>query len=182
MFVYNSEMKTIRFSFILFAVLLLGACTSRDAWSTYSVEGDKMLLPYSFEYPSSWTMDEGNNYIGFVSDSDLLKDVPSKLKPGQIIVGLSMNINMSPEEMVLTRTDGLHGFIDFSDPVFLTLDGRPAVYQEGVNFETKDETLVIAVDLGQNMRGLLEARMAEGELEVWRETLMKMVRSLKIKL
>ena len=176
------EMKTIRFHLILIAVLLLGACTPKNEWATYSVDDDPAFPPYSFEYPSSWTMDAGNNYIGFVSQKKLLKDVPKKLKPGQIIVGLSMNINMSPEKMVLTRTNGLDDIIQFSAPVAITLDGRPAVYQEGVNYETNDESLFIAVDVGRNMRVLLSSRMAEGELVLWRETLMRMVKSLRIKL
>lgn len=175
-------MKTIRFPLIVLAVLLLGACAPGNTWSTYSVDGDATFPPYSFEYPSSWTTDDtGANYIGFVSDPDLLNDVPDKLKPGQIIVGLSLNINMAPEEMVLTRTDGLDDIIRFDAPVSITLDGRTAVYQEGVNIETKDDTLYIAVDLGQNVRGLLSSHMAEGELELWHETLTRMATSLQIK-
>jgi hypothetical protein len=175
------EMKTIRIHLILIAVLLLGACTPKNEWVTYSVDDDPAFPPYSFEYPSSWTMDAGNNYIGFVSKKNLLKDVPKKLKSGQIIVGLSMNKNMAPEKMLLTRTNGLDDIIQFSEPVSITLDGYPAVYQEGVNYETNDESLFIAADVGQNMRILLSSRMAEGELELWRETLMRMAQSLQIK-
>jgi len=175
------NMKTIHFFLILAVVLLCTACTPKNEWATYSVDDDPAFPPYSFDYPSSWTMDAGNNYIGFVSKKNLLKDVPKKLKPGQIIVGLSMNINMSPEEMVLTRTNGLDDIIQFSAPVAITLNGRPAVYQEGVNHDTNDESLFIAADVGQNMRVLLSSRMAEGELELWRETLMRMVQSLRIK-
>jgi len=174
-------MKNIRFICFVFVICLLAACAPKNEWVTYSVDYDAGILPYSFEYPSSWTMDAGNNFIGFVSEARLLKKVPEKLEPGQIIVGLSMNINMSPEEMVLFRSNWLEEIIKFDEPVSLLVDGRPVAYQEGVNFETKDETLLIAVDIGQNTRGLLSARMAEGELEIWRETLMRMVKSLKLK-
>jgi hypothetical protein len=145
------------------------------------VDDDPAFPPYSFEYPSSWTMNAGNNHIGFVSKKNLLKDVPKKLKAGQIIVGLSMNKNMAPEEMVLTRTNGLDDIIQFSAPVATTVDGLPAVYQEGINYETNDESLFIAADVGQNMRVLISSRMAEGELALWRETLMSMVKSVQIK-
>lgn len=181
LFVYNSGMKTIYFSMLFVIVLLFTACTPKNEWSTYTVDYDAGILPYTFEYPSAWTMNPGNNYIGFVSKRNLLKEAPKKLKAGQIIVGLSMNINMSPEEMVTTRTNGLDDIIQFSDPVAITLDGRPAAYQEGINYETKDESLFIAVDVGQNQRVLLSSRMAEGELETWRETLLHMVKSLKVK-
>ena len=175
-------MKNIRFiHFLSVVIFLLTACGPKNEWVSYSVDHDAGILPYTFEYPASWTMDAGNNHIGFVSDAKLLKKVPEKLGSGQIIVGLSMNINMSPEEMVLFRSKWLEEIITFSEPVSLLLDGRPVAYQEGVNVETKDETLLIAVDIGQNTRGLLSARMAEGELEVWRETLMRMVKSLKLK-
>jgi len=175
------EMKTIHFSLLLAVVLLSAACAPKNEWATYSVNDDPAFPPYSFEYPSSWTMDAGNNYIGFVSNKNLLKDPPKKLKTGQIMVGLSMNMNMPPEEMLLRRTNGLDAIIQFSAPVAITLDGYPAVYQEGVNYETKDESLFIAADVGQNMRVLISSRMAEGELELWRETLMRMVKSLQIK-
>jgi hypothetical protein len=174
-------MKTIYFSVLMVVVLLFPACAPKNEWTTYTVDYDAGILPYTFEYPSSWTMDAGNNYIGFVSKRSLLKDVPKKLKPGQIIVGWSMNINMAPEKMVLLRTQGLDDIIQFSTPVAITLDGRSAVYQEGVNYETKDESLFIAVDVGQNQRVLLSSRMAEGERELWRETLLHMVKSLKVK-
>ena len=174
-------MKTIYSSLLLVVILLFTACTPKNEWTTYTVDYDAGILPYTFEYPSSWTMDPGNNHIAFFSKKKLSKDVPKKLKTGQIIVGLSMNINMSPEEMVVTRTNGLDDIIQFSAPVAITLDGRPAVYQEGVNYETKDESLFIAVDVGQNQRVLLSSRMAEGELETWRETLLHMVKSLKVK-
>jgi hypothetical protein len=173
-------MKITRILFILIVILFLSACAPTTAWETYSVEGDTTFLPYSFDHPSSWTVDAGSNYIGFVSDSDLLTDVPKKLETGQIIVGLSMNINMSPEEMVLARSQGLDDIIRFEEPVSQMLDGRAVVYQTGINVETKDESLFIAVDLGHNMRGLLTSRMAEGELELWRETLLQIVKSWRV--
>ena len=181
MFVYNRSMNTIYSSITLVVILFLSACAPKNEWTSHSVDNDAGILPYTFEYPSSWTIDPGNNYIGFVSDADLLKDVPRKLKPGQIIVGLTMNITMEPEQMVLIRSEGLDDIIRFSDPVSFSLNGRPAVYQEGVNMESKDETLFIAADAGRNMRVLLTSRMAEGERTVWRETLMSMVQSLQIK-
>ena len=181
MFVYNMGMKTIHFSLILVMVLLCTACTPKNEWATYSVDDDPAYPPYSFEYPSSWAMDVGNNHIGFVSKKKLFKDVPQKLKPGQILVSLSMNANMSPEKILLMGTRGLDEIIQFSAPVAITVDGYPAVYQEGVHYETNDESLFIAADVGQNMRVLLSSRMAEGELALWRETLLRMVQSVQIK-
>ncbi|MFT3894738.1 MAG: hypothetical protein QM730_24170 [Anaerolineales bacterium] len=181
LFVYNSRMKTIYSSLLVLVALLFTACTPKNEWTTYTVDYDAGILPYSFEYPSSWTMEPGNNHIAFFSKKKLSKDVPEKLKPGQIIVGLSMNISMAPEEMVLLRTEGLDDIIRFDDLISLTLDERPAAYQEGVLHDVNDEMLIIAVDVGQNQRVLLSARMAEGELETWRETLLHMVKSLKVK-
>lgn len=141
---------------------------------------DTVFRSYSFEYPANWAIEEGNNQISLVSHAKLLKDVPDKLEPGQIIVGLSMNINMLPEEMVNTRADSLNSIIRFDDSVSVELDGRPSVYKEGRHMESKDQIYILAVDMGQNMRGLLEGRMAEGELEKWREVLMRMAGSLQI--
>ena len=174
-------MKTIHFSLILVVILLCTACAPKNDWVSYSVDDDPAFPPYSFEYPSSWKMNAGNNHIGFVSQKKLFDDAPKKLKPGQIMVGLSLNKDMPPEEMLFRSTNGLDEIIQFSAPVEIIVDGYPAVYQEGVNYETNDESLFIAADVGQNMRVLISSRMAEGELELWRETLMSMVQSVQIK-
>ena len=55
-----------------------------------------------------------------------------------------------------------------------------AAYIEGVQLETNDQAFFIAVDMGENMRGMLVSYMAEGELEIWRETLLQMAKSLRI--
>ena len=168
--------------FLIFLFLCpLSSCTPRNAWTTYTVDtAEPVFRSYSFEYPANWTIEEGNNQISLVSHAKLLKDVPDKLEPGQIIVGLSMNINMLTEEMVNARADGLNSIIRFDDSVSVELDGRPSVYKQGSHTESKDQIFILAVDLGQNMRGLLTARTAEGELEKWREVMLRMARSLQI--
>jgi hypothetical protein len=40
--------------------------------------------------------------------------------------------------------------------------------------------LALAVDMGEQTRGLLTARMAEGELEKWEEVLFKLAGSLQV--
>jgi hypothetical protein len=168
---------------LLVSVLLLPACTSQTEWTTHTVSDfveNESFYPYSFKYPSGWTIKEGNNHFALFSKKRLLTDVPDKLQPGQIIVTLSMNITMSPEEMVDFRADWLDEIIGFDDTVSIQMNGRPAAYKEGVHFETNDQSLFIAVDMGKNMRGLLTSRMAEGELETWRETLMRIAESLQI--
>ena len=177
-------MKNISFiPALLLALLLLPACTPRNEWATHTVSDileNEPFYPYSFEYPSGWTIEEGNNHFALVSEKKLLTDIPNKLEPGQIIVSLSMNITMSPEEMVDFRANWLDEIIGFGDTVSIELNGRPAAYKEGAHFETNDQSLFIAVDMGKNMRGLLTSRMAEGELETWREILMRIAESLRI--
>jgi hypothetical protein len=81
---------------------------------------------------------------------------------------------MAPEEMVETYTSSLGSMIQFEEPVSVRLNGRSAVYQQGANPETGDVTFVLAVDMGEETRGLLTARMAEGEFEKCGEILFKM--------
>jgi hypothetical protein len=68
----------------------------------------------------------------------------------------------------------------FNDVVSFELNGRPAAHIEGSQLETNDQAFFIAVDMGENMRGLLVFYMAEGELEIWRKTLLQMAKSLRI--
>ena len=178
-------MKPISFILtLLLTLFLLPACTPRNEWTTYSVSEfleKENFLPYSFEYPSDWAMiDTGSNHIALTSDKKLFKGVLDKLKPGQIIVKLSANTTMPPEEMIGWRADGMRDVFRFNDVVSFELNGRPAAYIEGVQLETNDQAFFIAVDMGENMRGMLVSYMAEGELEIWRETLMRMAKSLRI--
>jgi hypothetical protein len=169
------------------AIFLLVACgtqTPPDAWTVYNAANDtpvnQNFPSYSFEYPSYWELEEDANNITFASEAKLLQDPPEKLEPGQIILGLSINQNMPPEEMVGGYTATLES-IQFEEPVAVRLNGREAVYQKGV--EREGGTLfVLAIDMGDatRTRGLLTARMAEGEFEKWEEILFKMAGSLKI--
>ena len=168
---------------LLLALFLLSACTPKNKWATYSVSEFRPaenFLPYSFEYPSDWSIETGNNHISLVSNKKLRKDVPEKYKPGQITVGLSMNITMPPEEMMNTYADSLLSIIRFNDVVSIELNGHPAVYKEGTHLESNDQVFILAVDLGENMRGLMTARMAEGELEMQRDVLLTIAKSWHI--
>ena len=60
------------------------------------------------------------------------------------------------------------------------LAGPRVVYQQGANPETGDLTFALAVDMGEETRGLLTARMAGGEFEKWEEILFKMAGSLRV--
>ena len=100
------------------------------------------------------------------------------MKAAQVIVGLTLNINMSPEEMVQYRIDSLQSFITFEDIVSAEFNGRPAATAVGVNPATQDQTFLVAVDLGDNDRALLSARLAAGELDIWRETLYYIISSI----
>lgn len=169
-----------RFFILLFLIVLpFVACTPADEWATQAVN-DAGFPPYTFEYPSSWRLEAGNNFSSLVSHKKLLneEDIPKKLEPGQIIVGLTLNINMPPEEMVQYRIDSLTGFITFEEVTAFELNGRPAASAVGVQPESQDQTFLLAVDLGQNNRALLSARIAAGELETWRETLYHIVNSI----
>lgn len=172
------------------ALFLLSSCGSRaevnaqNEWKVYHAAKDSPVNPnfsaYSLEYPSAWKLDEAANHITFASEANLLKDVPEKLKSGQVIAELSLNVNMSPEEMVDTYATTLGNLVHFTDKLSFIVNGRPAAYREGTNPETGDQTFILAVDIGENTRGLLTARMAEGELDVAKETLMKMAQSLQM--
>ena len=162
---------------LLLFVHAVSACTPRAEWTQHAVN-DKGFPPYNFEYPASWWLEEGNNFSSLVSQKKLLDDVPEKLEPGQVIVGLTLNINMPPEEMVQYRIDSLTGFIAFEEVASTTLNGRPAAMALGVQPDSEDQTLLIAVDLGQNNRALLSARTAAGEMETWRDSLYHIVNSI----
>ncbi len=184
-------MKPIRLLLTLFLTLfLLPACGARNVgnaqneWMVYHAASNSTVNPsfppYSFEYPSDWTIDESANHITFASDAKLLKNVPEKLKSGQIIAGLSMNVNMSPEEMVSTYSCTLGSMIHFGNIISFFVNGHPAAYQEGVNPETGDQLFIVATDIGRNTRGLLTSRIAEGELELWKEILFQIAQSLQV--
>ena len=180
-------MKTIRplLTLLIFGLILsvCGACRPQNDRTTYTVNEVSLnsnFLPYSFEYPSDWVIEEGVNHITFTSDAKLLTDVPDKLEPGQIIAGLSMNINMPPEETVDVYASTHQSVVEFSETISYEVNGRPAAYKEGTETESGDQLFLIAVDMGNNMRGFLTAKMAEGELVTWRDTLMKMAESLRV--
>jgi hypothetical protein len=173
-------------SLLLIALLLTacGAQTPGEAWTVYRAASNTLVnpnfAPYSFEYPSHWEVEETANSITFASEAGLLQEPPEKLEPGQILAGLSINLNMPPEEMVETYTSSLGSLIQFEEPVSVRLNGRQAVYRQGVNPETGDLIFALAVDMGEETRGLLTARMAEGELEKWEEVLFKLAGSLQV--
>ena len=178
-------------SFLLIALfisfLLLSACgaqTPEDAWTVYRAGRGTLVnqafAPYSFEYPAYWHVEEAANHITFASESRLLREPPEELLPGQILAGVSINVNMPPEEMVETYTSSLGSMIQFEEPVSVRLNGRGAVYRQGVNTETGDVTFALAIDMGEETRGLLTAQMAEGEFEKWEEILFKMAGSLQV--
>ena len=180
-------MKLFHLYLLLVSLLFLSACGSRsteNAWLVYHAASNTKVNPnfpaYSFEYPSGWAKEEDVNQTNFASDAKLLKDVPEKLEPGQIITVLSLNSNMTPEEMLDTYASKLSNTIQFNDPVSIIVNGYPAAYQKGHNSETGDETFLLAADIEQNMGGLLSARIAEGELDGWKETLFRIAQSLQI--
>ena len=171
-------MKFIRlFPILCLVILPLLACAPADEWATHSVD-DAGFPPYTFEYPANWVLEAGNNFTSLVSQKKLLNDPPEKMEPGQVIVGLTLNINMPPEEMVQYRIDSLQGFITFEEVTSLELNGHPAALTAGTQPDTQDQTFLLAVDLGGNNRALLSARLAAGELETWRETLYHIANSI----
>ena len=59
-------------------------------------------------------------------------------------------------------------------------NGRPAAYQEGTELGTGDVHFSMALDAGGKTRVVLNAGAAQGELETWRETFYRILRSLRI--
>ena len=181
-------MKHIRLlSIFVLTVAFLSACGSGSAqseWKVYHAKKGSLVNPnfpaYSFEYPSTWTLDEAANHIAFASESKLLKSAPDQLKPGQIVAGLSLNADTSPEDLVNGYATSLGDVIQFGEPLSFIMNGHPAVYQEGTDSKTGDQLLILAVDMGANTRGLLTAAIAAGDLEVQKDTLMKMAQSLQV--
>ena len=169
---------------------LLSACAEINAvdpgreWTVYQADSNSLVNPsfptYSFEYPSYWIIEEGPNSLTFASEAKLLQEPPETLRTGQIIVGLSINTDMPPAEMVESYTSTLGGTLKFGETNLVRLNGRPAAYQEGLSPETNDAAFVLAIEMDEELRGLLTARIAEGELEKWEEILFKMAESLKI--
>jgi hypothetical protein len=102
------------------------------------------------------------------------------MKPDQILGSLTTNINMSPEEMVNFYASTHEGVILFKETVVLELNQRPAAYKEGTEVGEDGQIFLIAVDMGQNQRGLLVAKMAADQLDTWKDTLMKIAESLRV--
>ena len=179
--------RSLLFSNLFLFLFLLSACGAQpaaDSWTTYHAANDTLVNPnypsYSFEYPSYWKVEEAANFLSLVSESKLFNDVPVKLEPGQIILGLNINQNMPPDEMVTGYTSTLESIIQFEEPVSVRLNGRQAVYQKGLEREMGGTLFVLAIDMGENTRGLLTARTAAGEFEKWEEVLFKMAGSLQV--
>lgn len=177
-------MKKIRHLLILFSTLyLLTACGPKNEWSSYTYEDIPLeagFLPFSFDYPTNWVLEEGIGRIAFASESKILGNAPKEMKPDQILGSLTTNINMPPQEMVEYYESTHVGVIEFKETILLELNQRPAAYKEGIEVEEGGQIFIIAVDMGQNQRGLLLAKMAAGELDTWRDTLMKIAESLRV--
>jgi hypothetical protein len=169
---------------ILLSILsLLSACGPKSEWSAYTYKDfpqGSSFLPFSFEYPSSWVLDQGNGRIAFASEPKIMSDAPKTMKPEQILGSLTTNINMSPEEMVNFYASTHEGVILFEETVSFELNQRPAAYKEGTEVGEGGCIFLIAVDMGQNQRGLLVAKMAADQLDTWRDTLMKIAESLRV--
>lgn len=173
-------MKTQRlFPILLLILFSLVACTPAEEWRIQPVN-DAGFPPYTFEYPANWELQAGNNFHTLVSHKDLLnaETLPDQLEPGQILVGLTLNIEKTPKELLQYRIDSLTGFITFEEITAFELDERPAASVVGSQPDNQDQIFILAVDLGQNNRALLSARIAAGELETWRETLYHIVNSI----
>jgi hypothetical protein len=172
---------------LIIGSVLLYACAAQtpgNAWTVYHAASDTLVNPnfpaYSFEYPSYWEVEEAADNITFASEAKLLQEPPEKLEPGQIIVGLSINQNMQPQEMVQAYVSSHTSLLQFEEPVAVRLNGHAAVYRNGLNTETGDLSFVLAIDMGEEMHGLLTAWVAEGEFEKWEEVLFKIAGSLKV--
>lgn len=168
---------------LISTMLLLSACGPKNEWSSYTyadVPQDSGFLPFSFEYPTSWVLEQGNGRIAFASEPKILGNAPENMEPDQILGSLTTNINMPPEEMVDYYASTHEGVILFKETVMLELNGCPAAYREGTEVEKDGEIFIIAVDLGKNQRGLLVVKMAADQLDTWRDTLMKIAKSLHV--
>lgn len=178
-------MSKYRYSIIfLLSVLILSACGPQNEWSSYTYKDfpeNSIILPFSFEYPTSWVLEQGNGRIAFASEQKILGNAPKEMKAGQILGSLTTTINMSPQEMVDFYESTHVGVIDFNEIITLEINQRPAAYKEGTEVGAGGQIFIIAVDLGQNQRGLLLAKMAANELDTWRDTLLKIAESLRVK-
>jgi hypothetical protein len=164
-------------------IFLLSACGPQNEWSSYTYSDfpqASSFLPFSFEYPTNWVLEQGNGRIAFASEPKILSNAPKNMESGQILGSLTTNINTSPEEMVDFYASTHEEVILFKETVVLELNGRPAAYKEGMEAEEDGQIFIIAVDMGQNQRGLLVAKMAADELVTWKDTLMKIMESLRV--
>jgi hypothetical protein len=174
-------MKRLGLLFIQFLiVLVLQACRGQENWNTLTIHGSSLnpdVLAYSFQYPSTWVGRSDKYQVTLASEESLLMNVPEQLDAGQIIVNLSVNTDALPEDMLEMYVSTLQSSVAFEDSVPYELNDRPAAYKEGAYAESGDQIFIIAVDIGENMRGLLTSRTAEGELRDWRKTLLKIAES-----
>jgi hypothetical protein len=166
-------------------LLLIGlyACQPQQDWNTLTIARSTQnpdLLSYSLQFPSDWVGRSDQDHVILTSEEKLLTQVPRQLEAGQIVAEISADLHLRPEEMVDAYASRLQGQVDFTDTVSFEVNKQPAARKLGAFAESGDEVLVIAVDMGENMRGLLAARMAEGEMNKWDDILFKVAESLRV--
>ena len=167
----------------LLIFVLLQACQPEESWNTLTFSASTQnpdLLSYSLQYPSSWVGRSDKEHVILASEEALLRQVPRQLESGQIVVELSVDTHLLPEDMVQAYAARLQGQANFSDTVAFELNKRPAARKLGAFAESGDEVLVMAVDMGENMCALIAARVAKGELKKWDDILFKVAESLKV--
>ena len=188
---YATGRGTIKHICILFTLfflsLLAAACAASNApnnLKVYRAKEGSLVNPifptYTFEYPSAWKLQEEANHIAFASDPRLFKDLAETLQTGQILVGLSLNVNMAPQDMINSYTASLAGKIQFDPMTSVIINGHHAAYQSMTNAETGDQTFVIATEIGDNLSALLTARVARGELDLQKEALFRIMQSIAV--
>jgi hypothetical protein len=180
-------MKRLSHFFKLLLLVALSACqmTSPEAKSTYTAHTaavssyDEQV--YTFDYPASWLVTEGDEVSVIVSQPALQDRPPKTFGAGQVLVLIRILQYDDPPASILADYVAQHrdGFT-FADAIGYQLNGRSAVRVEGTRIATEEQSLTVAVDLGEGIRAIVGARLAPGELSVWQETILAIASSLQL--
>ncbi len=171
------------------SVLLLiavSACQSstgdlKSAYTARNVAFNSGTQVYTFSYPATWSVEEQDEMTVLVSQRALLDDLPREFGAGQVLVLVRIaHTHATPASIISDYVAQHHDQFTFSDPILYDINGRSAVRVVGIRVAPEEQSLTVAVDLAEDVRGVVGARLAKGELRVWQQTVLDIANSLHL--
>lgn len=169
---------------ILLAALSACQITNPEAKSTYTAHPSALNSrdqAYTFSYPASWLVTEDADRLVIVSQPALQDALPDAFGAGQVLVLIRIAQNDDLPALIIANYVAQHrDQFTFADAIAYQLNGRSAVRVEGTRIATEEQSLTVVVDLAEGIRGVVGARLAQGELSVWQETVLAIADSLQL--